>query len=263
MCLILLALDAHPAYKLILAANRDEFYERPTAPLAFWEDAPAVLAGRDLRSGGTWLGITKTGRIAAVTNYRDPTSEKPHAPSRGDLVKNFLLGRERPRDYVSRLSTGSSRHNGFNLLVGTVDQVFWYSNRGEGVQQLHSGIHGISNHLLNTPWPKVSRGVEAMKQILADADTAIEPMQAALFDLLTDRSIPEDHLLPETGVGLEWERILSPLFITSPEYGTRSSTLLLIDHQRRTTVIERTHTPGAASAREITFAFGFDAHTSP
>jgi uncharacterized protein with NRDE domain len=259
MCLILLALDAHPTYKLILAANRDEFYERPTAPLAFWDDAPSVLAGRDLRSGGTWLGITKNGRIAAVTNYRDPESEKPHAPSRGDLVKDYLLGIDTPQSYLRRLDTVSGRYNGFNLLVGTISQLFWYSNRGEGSQKLQSGIHGISNHLLNTPWPKVSRGVEALKRILSDADTTIEPMQAALFDLLTDPSIPEDHLLPVTGVGVEWERILSPLFITSPEYGTRCSTLLFMDHQHQCTITERTYHLGKKETPDTRYTFAIGA----
>ncbi len=255
MCLILLALESHPTYKLILAANRDEFYERPTAPLRLWDDASDVLGGRDLLSGGTWLGITISGRIAAVTNFRDPASEKPQAPSRGNLVKDYLLGRDPPSTYLSRLDGVSSRYNGFNLLVGTTGQMFWYSNRGGGMEHLSPGIHGLCNHLLNTPWPKVDRGIQWMKQILAEKDNTIEPIQDALFDLLRDPSLPEDHLLPDTGMGLEWERILSPIFITSPDYGTRSSTLLFIDRQDRCTVIERTHDPGKTGSPEVRYAF--------
>jgi len=262
MCLILLALESHPAYKLILAANRDEFYERPTAPLCFWDDAPDVLGGRDLLSGGTWLGITKKGRIAAVTNFRDPDSEKKNAPSRGDLVKNFLLGSDPPSTYLSRLDAVSSRYNGFNLLVGTPDQMFWYSNRGGGMERLSPGIHGLSNHLLNTPWPKVDLGIQGMKQILAEPSDAIETIQAALFDLLLDASLPQDHLLPDTGMGLEWERILSPLFISSPDYGTRSSTLLLIDNQDRCTVIEKTFEPGGTRTPEARLEFNIGSQMS-
>ncbi|MDZ7697651.1 MAG: NRDE family protein [Deltaproteobacteria bacterium] len=155
-----MALESHPTYKLILAANRDEFYERPTAPLAFWNDAPDVLGGRDLLSGGTWLGITRKGRIAAVTNFRDPASEKPHAPSRGDLVKDYLVGSDPPSTYLTRLDAVSDRYNGFNLLVGTIDHMFWYSNRDGRIVRLSPGVHGICNHLLNTPWPKVDRGIQ-------------------------------------------------------------------------------------------------------
>ena len=166
MCLLLLALHSHPDYKLVIAANRDEYYERPTATAAFWEDAPGLLAGRDLRAGGTWLGITTEGRIAAITNFRAPGSEKSRAPSRGNLVSDFLLGRDSPGDYLSGLEKQAHQYNGFNLIVGRTDELYWYSNRGGQSRSLSPGIYGVSNSLLDTPWPKVTQGKLAMKRLL-------------------------------------------------------------------------------------------------
>lgn len=237
MCLILIACKSHPAYKLILAANRDEYYDRPTAPVAFWDNAPVVLAGRDLRAQGTWLGITIKGKIAAITNYRDPASNTPHAPSRGKLVSNYLSGQQSPADYLDELKPTAGHYNGFNLIVGEKDRLYWYSNRGNMIRNLRPGVYGLSNHLLNTAWPKVIRGKEALKKLLLDEK---DPDPDALFDILADREIPDDESLPDTGVGLEWERMLSPIFITSPTYGTRSSTVLLIDIKDHVTFIERT-----------------------
>ncbi|MFO7985449.1 MAG: NRDE family protein [Desulfatiglandaceae bacterium] len=252
MCLLLLAHQAHPDYPLIIAANRDEFYERPTAPLAFWDDIPEVLAGKDLRSGGTWLGITQEGRIAAVTNFRDPTSQRPNAPSRGQLVKDFLAGMESPAAYLAGLVPNARAYNGFNLVLGTVQEMWWYSNRGEGMQRITPGIHGLSNHLLDTPWPKVKQGKRTLTKILSQGPTSLEQ---ALFEMLADPSTAPDHLLPDTGVGLKKERMLSPIFITSPDYGTRSSTLLFIDYQGRVTVTERTYDAGAATTPEVRYEF--------
>ena len=225
MCLLLLAVQTHPEYKLILAANRDEYYDRPSAPAAFWKDASYLLAGRDLRAGGTWLGITRKGRIAAITNYRDPSTIKSDAPSRGGLVSNFLLGQESPLDYLDRLAQKADQYNGFNLIIGEKYELYWYSNRGDGGRCLGPGIYGLSNHLLDTPWPKVTRGKTNMARLLSGGH---DPAPEALFGLLLDRHIPDDKSLPDTGVGLQWERVLSPLFITSPHYGTRSSTILLM-----------------------------------
>ena len=237
MCLILLAIQSHPDYKLVLAANRDEFYERPTAPAAFWDDEPGLLAGRDLRAGGTWLGITRNGRIAAITNYRDPSSVKNNAPSRGRLVTGFLSGRQSPVEYLEGLKKDAREYNGFNLILGEKHSLYWYSNRGEGVRDLSAGIYGISNRLLDTPWTKVSRGKKMMSTLLHEEKG---PSSDALFSMLADRSIPDDKELPDTGVGLDWERTLSPVFITSPDYGTRSSTLIFIDRKDRVTFIEKT-----------------------
>jgi uncharacterized protein with NRDE domain len=237
MCLILLAIQSHPDYKLVIAANRDEFYDRPTAPAAFWDSEPGLLAGRDLRAGGTWLGITTKGRIAAITNYRDPSSIKSNAPSRGSLVTGFLSGQQTPVDYLEGLKKEAREYNGFNLIVGEKNSLYWYSNRGEGVRSLVAGIYGISNRLLDTPWPKVSRGKKMISTTLHE-EKGLSP--DALFSMLADRSIPDDKKLPHTGVGLDWERTLSPIFITSPDYGTRSSTLIFIDLNDRVTFIEKT-----------------------
>jgi len=236
MCLILLALRHHPSFKLILAANRDEYYDRPSTLPAFWDEAPGLLAGKDLKSGGTWLGITKKGRIAAITNYRDPASTKRNAPSRGWLVRDFLLGPERPLEYLAKVRRKGESYNGFNLLVGVRDELYWYSNRAKDIVKLSGGVHGISNRLLDTPWPKVIRGKQRISEILGNSE---EVLPEALFDLLRDRTPASEESLPDTGVGIEWERILSPVFIVSPTYGTRSSTLILIDKNDQVTFIDK------------------------
>ena len=237
MCLILLAFKTDPAYKLIIAANRDEYYDRPTAPAGFWKESPHLLAGRDLRAGGTWIGITREGRIGAVTNYRDPASVKENAPSRGRLVSNFLKGQEDPVEYLDMLAQEADRYNGFNLIIGEKDEVYGYSNQGDGMKELSPGIHGLSNHLIDTPWPKVTRGKDGLAGLISKGE---EPSPGKLFNILRDRTVVHDDTLPDTGVGLDWERLLSPIFILSPGYGTRSSTILLIDLQDQVTFIEKT-----------------------
>ena len=239
MCIILLAYKSHPVYPLILAANRDEFYERPTAVAHFWEDAAGLLGGRDLERGGTWLGVTEAGRIAAITNFREPGQRVADAPSRGRLVSDFLHSHETPQAYLERLAIDAGQYNGFNLIVGDSQSLYYYSNRGPAPRALAPGVYGVSNHLLDTPWPKVAKGKEAFAEILFAGD-ALQP--DAIFRLLADRSRADDSCLPDTGMGLEVERYLSPLFITSPVYGTRSSTVLLQDHENRMTFIERTFT---------------------
>jgi uncharacterized protein with NRDE domain len=238
MCLILLAYRVHPRYPLILAANRDEFYHRPTVPAAFWETAPQLLAGRDLKSGGTWLGIIRTGRIAALSNYRDPSNVRDNTPSRGGLVTDFLLGDLPPAEYLEMLRQRSQDYNGFNIIFGDRKNLFAYSNRGEVPPLLPPGIHGLSNHLLDTPWPKVTLGKKVLAEILAHGK---QPAVEEIFALLADRSLPDDSLLPDTGVGLETERLLAPLFISGPTYGTRSSTLIMIDENASVTFSERTY----------------------
>ncbi len=235
MCLITFAYNVHPSYRLILAANRDEFYERPSAPADFWKDQPQVLAGRDLKEGGTWLGITRQGKFAAITNYRDPASWKNDAPSRGKLVSRYLSGKQKAGDYLEEISAQIHKYNGFNLLLGDDNDLFVFSNRGEK-QKLKSGIYGLSNHLLNTPWPKV---VRSRKMLKAALNKKGDELEEALFALLADCHIPPDSKLPATGIGLEWERVLSSIFITSPDYGTRSSTILLIRKNNRVKFIEK------------------------
>jgi uncharacterized protein with NRDE domain len=240
MCLLVFAFKAHPSYKLILAANRDEFYERPTAPAEFWDDAPNLLAGKDLKAGGTWLGITTCGKIAAITNYRDPASIKENAPSRGKIVSNYLLGSQNPDEYLESLFNKADHHNGFNLILGDHNDLYWYSNRSEGHRRLSAGIHGLSNHLIDTPWPKISSSKKALEDLLSNEEN---PSPEALFRVLADRTTPDDSRLPSTGVGIEWERILSPIFIVSSNYGTRSSTLLFIDRHDHVSFYERTFNP--------------------
>ena len=251
MCLILLAHEEHPRYRLVVAANRDEFHARPTAPADWWADAPDVLAGRDLRGGGTWMGVSLDGRWAAVTNYRDPAGERAGAPSRGELVGDFLRGRESPAEYLSRLGPRAGEYNGFNLLVGEPGTVLWLSNRADGQRALAPGVHGVSNHLLDTPWPKVERGKRALGALLREPRLDAEPM----LDLLLDRTVAADHELPDTGVGLTLERALSTMFISTPEYGTRSSTALLVDHDGGVLFVERTHLPDARETHDRRFEF--------
>lgn len=237
MCLIILAIDVHPEYPLVIAANRDEYYHRPTAPLAFWEDMPDVLAGRDLQGGGTWLGISKTGRLAAVTNYRDPAHQNPDARSRGLLITRFLAGNTPAEAFFKNVINASETYNGFNLVAGDMDRLWWMSNVSNEIRQLETGISGISNRLLNTPWPKIEKAKSRLRAVL-QSGPGID--SEAVFRLLTDTAAPDDHRLPDTGVGLEWERILSPIFVASDIYGTRSSSIILYHHTGKLTFWERT-----------------------
>ena len=237
MCLILFSYQTHPAYHLILAANRDEFYNRPTSALTYWPDHPAVLAGRDLKGSGTWLGVSRTGKIAAITNYRDPATLMPNAPSRGILIRDYLTGNSSAQDYLEAVSKIGQRYNGFNLIAGDNSGLYYTSNRSGGVLQLKPGIYGISNHLIDTAWPKVQRG----KALLRDQFNGRQEINTEkILEILADRSQPTDAQLPDTGVGFEWERILAPLFIISPDYGTRSSSVVLFDQSGQITFWERT-----------------------
>jgi uncharacterized protein with NRDE domain len=250
MCLILLAHQAHPDYPLVLAANRDEFHERPTAPAVYWEEAPHVLAGRDLVAGGSWMGVTRSGRWAALTNYRDPPTARPGRPSRGALVGDFLRGSEAPEVYLAAVAAEAEQYDGFNLLVGDVASAHYYGNRvpgGAAPRKLEPGVYGLSNHLLDTPWPKVARG----KRLLADLLDAGAPTATALLEILYDTEIAPAHALPDTGVGAAWERALSASFVATPTYGTRASTALIIDGARTATFVERTFLPGPVLDGEV------------
>jgi uncharacterized protein with NRDE domain len=251
MCIILFAYKIHPKYYIVLAANRDEYYVRSTSRAAFWEDAPDILAGRDLERGGTWLGVTKTGRYAAVTNFHDPLSNKKGAPSRGFLVSDFLRSVESPQDYLLRTSQHSEDYNGFNLIVGDGTGLFYHTNKAEGVTPLMPGVYGLSNHLLDTPWPKVARGKQSLGEIVRDGDKI--PSESVL-DILADNTQADDALLPQTGIGLEYERALSPVFISTPVYGTRSSSVLLIDLNGEISFVERTFESGKP-ATDASFEF--------
>jgi len=237
MCLILLSYKMHPDYRLILAANRDEFYNRPTAPLDYWADHPDVLAGRDLKGNGTWLGVTRSGCIAAITNYREPAAHIQNAPSRGILISNFLTGNASPERYLKAVGKMSRTYNGFNLIVGDRSGLYYYSNRAARIQQLQPGLYGISNHLIDSAWPNIARGKDLLQGQLSGREKInVEK----IWGILADRSQSPDDELPDTGVGLHWERILSPLFISSPDYGTRSSSVVLLDKSGRVSIRERT-----------------------
>ena len=237
MCLVLFAYEVHPSYRLILAANRDEFYERPTEAASFWRDAPGVLAGRDLLHGGTWLGVTRAGRFAAVTNFRDSSAKLDGARSRGALVTDFLKGGQSPAGYARAVAAGAQAYNGFNLLAGDARSLYYFSNRGGAPAKLAPGVYGLSNHLLDTPWPKVVRGKRALAEVVESGD-ALAP--EAVVQILSDRVRAADAELPDTGVGVLVERLLSPLFIVSPGYGTRCSTVVLVGRDGRLTFVERT-----------------------
>lgn len=237
MCLILFGLSRHPEYHLVLGANRDEFYSRPAKHLSFWQEAPWVLAGRDLQGMGTWLGVNKSGSFAAITNHRDPLSVKQDAPSRGFLVGDFLKNPTPAPDYLEHVRTVGRDYNGFNLLAGNGKDLFYYSNQQEKIRKLSHGIYGLSNDLLDTPWPKVQKGKNGLSKIL-EKEGDIDPEE--LFSLLRDGAYAPDPELPDTGAGDVWERILSPMFIESRIYGTRCSSIVLAEKSGRITVYERT-----------------------
>jgi uncharacterized protein with NRDE domain len=241
MCLALLAVDVHPRYRLIVGANRDEFHDRPTAPAGPWPDAPGVLAGRDLQARGTWLGVTAAGRIALVTNYREGRRPSSGAPSRGRLVADFLTGDEAPPAYVARIAADDTRYPGYNLIVGDAEALLYRSNRGGATRGLGAGVYGLSNHLLDTPWPKVERSKAGLFRLLTRDGEALAD---GLFELLSDHSRPDDQELPDTGIGLEWERLLAAAFIASESYGTRSSTVVLAERAGSITLIEQSFGPG-------------------
>ena len=236
MCLLLFSFNKHPDYPIILAANRDEFFERPTAAASFWKDAPSILAGRDLRQGGSWMGVNKNGRIAAVTNYREPSQNKPNAISRGALVSDYLKSNESAEDYVQKIMAQSHAYDEFNLLVGDKQSLLFYCSVEDDSQILKPGLYGISNGKLDSPWPKVEKGKAVLGNII---HASVKPEAEKLFELLADKTIAADSELPSTGVSIEWERRLSPLFVHSEDYGTRSSTVLLIDRQGEVFFSER------------------------
>jgi uncharacterized protein with NRDE domain len=225
MCVIYLAYKTQPDYPLILLANRDEFYSRPTASAAYWTDFPNIYGGRDLVSGGTWLGVTKGGRLAAVTNYRDPSAQVGGL-SRGNLVADFLKSDEPASEYLDAVQKVAEKYSGFNLIIGEINtdrnELYYFSNRGGSVIKLDPGIYSLSNHLLDTPWPKVKKGKDRFAEMLRRNTYSNE----AFFDLLADRDFASDADLPSTGVPSEWEKVLSAIFIETPDYGTRCSTVL-------------------------------------
>ena len=255
MCLIVLAWGASPKTRLAVAANRDEFFARRAAPAAWWADAPDVLAGRDLEGGGTWLGITRRGRFAALTNFRDALApKKDGAPSRGALAADFLRGDAAAADYVAAVQPGAGRYHGFNLLVSDGAELWSFSNAEGDPVRLGSGVRGLSNHLLETPWPKVTAARSRFEAALGESNGA-EDLERRLLDLLADRTTAPDGALPATGLPLDWERALSAAFVQLPGYGTRASTALVVGADGAARFSERTFGEGGTPLGEVRVAF--------
>ncbi|AWH35842.1 hypothetical protein C1929_03245 [Stenotrophomonas sp. ZAC14D1_NAIMI4_6] len=233
MCLLALGWLHHPRWRLVMTGNRDEFHARPTAALAPWQDEPSIIGGRDLRSGGGWAGVGGAGRMAVVTNVRDPLAAQA-GPSRGALVADFLRGRDPAAVHMDRLAGIAAAYAPFNLLLADSDSLEYLGNHPAERQTLGPGVHGMSNGALDAPWPKTRRLMDALSAWL-EADGDLAPLWAAL----ADEHRPADSELPDTGIGLERERWLSPAFIRGDDYGTRASTVLLIDAAGRGQMHER------------------------
>lgn len=238
MCVVFFAYRKDPEFPLIMLANRDEFYDRPAEEARNWTDFPQIYAGRDLVGGGTWLGVNESGKFAAVTNYRDPYAPKG-SRSRGNLVADFLKTDESAARYLDEIAKQAGEFSGFNLLVGEINsrrnEIFCYSNRTDGVNKLAPGIYGLSNHLLDTPWPKVRKGRSFLKENIGRGISA-----EAFFQFLMDDTLADDTDLPDTGIGYEREKALSSVFIKTPDYGTRCSTVLTFDKDLKFELVERT-----------------------
>ena len=255
MCLLVFGYDIHSRYSLVFAGNRDEFYERPTAPAGVWDDAPHIIGGRDLKAGGAWMGVTRAGHWGVVTNVREPGAYREDARSRGALVADYLRDEPDPQAYLEAVAAEGDRYNGFNLLLGTPTSLYHYTNRAPGAHAVTPGIHGLSNARLDTPWPKVTRARRALQAAFQRRNVSDD----ALFDLLDDRRPAPDPELPNTGLGRDRERMLSPLFIESERYGTRASTVLRIGRDGTISFAERTFEAGTPAA---TRHFAFEAETA-
>jgi uncharacterized protein with NRDE domain len=251
MCLIFISFQNHPKYKLIVAGNRDEFYNRKTEAANYWSDDPQILGGRDLEAGGTWLGVNKAGKISMLTNYRDIKNINPAAPSRGQLVSDFLRSTQSPESYMKEIESDGKKYNGFNLITGNPEELWYYSNYREGVARLNPGFYGISNHLLESPWPKVLIGKQKIAPALHNDE--VDPEQ--LFELLYDDKVADDDKLPNTGLPLERERALSSMFIKTPNYGSRCSTVVLVDRSNEMIFSERVYDLETFRYRTNTFRF--------
>ena len=252
MCLLAIAWQAHPRYRLIVAANRDEFHERPAAPLGRWPGPPGILAGRDLRAGGTWLGLDPARRFGVVTNFRELQQPNPAAPSRGSLIARYLGGASGPADFFAGLEREARGYSGFNLLLADPGSLWYGSNRAAPfARELPPGVYGLSNELLDTPWPKLIRVKSRFRAWLEEPGA----QPAGLFALLADRTQAPPTEAPPTTGGLprEWERILSAPFVVHPTYGTRCSTVLLLEGDGALYLAERRFDAAGESSGETEF----------
>lgn len=252
MCVIAFAWDIHPRWRLLLIGNRDEAHARPSAPLARWTDAPGIIAGRDLEAGGTWMGVHAPQRVAVVTNVRDPSASQDGA-SRGWLVSDFLRGAQPVARHAAALAADAARYRPFNLLLFDRDGAQFVSNRPEvRMRTITAGVHGLSNGDLDAPWPKVQRATAALRSWL---DTDVEDF-ARLFTVLSDETVAPDAELPDTGVGLELERRLSPLFVRGKQYGTRATTLIALAREGGGCIVEQRFGPDGIRAGDTCLEFG-------
>lgn len=254
MCIILFSYLQHPRYRLILTANRDEFYGRATEVAGFWEDKPDLLAGKDKVGGGTWIGMHKSGRWSALTNYRVPMADlKPDAKSRGHLTYDFLTTQTLPTDYIQTVGKEDGLYNGYNLLASTPTELAYYSNIQKTPQILSKGIYGVSNAFLDTDWQKVQKGKTALQSIIAEENFS----PYSLLDMMQDTEKAPHERLPKTGVPLDWEHALSSIFIEMPEraYGTCCTTVLLITHEGEVHFIEKSYVPARAGLVEFKFQY--------
>jgi uncharacterized protein with NRDE domain len=240
MCVILFSIGGHSRYPLIVAANRDESYARPASPAAFWDDYPHVCGGRDLLQGGTWLALSTTGRFAAITNNRQAPPKTVAPRSRGELTRDFLTGDADPERYVEDIAKRGDDYGGYSLIAGTPRGLYFCSNRAALPQAIAPGVHGLSNRLLDEPWPKVLRGMSVLESL---ADASESALLDGLFAVLADSSVAPDHLLPATGIARERERDLSALFIPGEAYGTRASTVVLVRSDGDVVFAERSFGP--------------------
>jgi uncharacterized protein with NRDE domain len=253
MCLIVIGWRCRPDLPLVVAANRDEWRDRAAEPAHWWPDHPEILAGRDLKAGGTWMGVTRGGRFAAVTNFRDPSDRRSTARSRGELVTDFLLSRDAPAPFLAAVAARAGEYNGFNLIVGDGESLWYLGSREGEAREIAPGVHGLSNHILDEPWPKVIRGRHAMERALSQDDAV-----PALFELLGDTAGVPDRELPNTGVGLEWERRLASPLITGADYGTRASTVVSRTGAGEVFFEERTRAADGSEAGRATQRFRLD-----
>jgi uncharacterized protein with NRDE domain len=248
MCLLVVAWRSAPGHRLVLAGNRDEFHDRPAAPAEWWDER--TVGGRDLRAGGSWLAAQRTGRFAVVTNYREPLEEGRGPRSRGELVTAYLEGESEPQDFARSVAARGREYGGFNLLLGSPDRLVYVSNRGRGPERLEPGVYGLSNHLLDTPWPKLEKTRRRFAAALAAGARTGE-----LLDMLADREPAADEQLPDTGIGPDWERLLSAPFIVSPHYGTRCSTILKLAEENEMEFTERRFGADGRCAGKSDFRF--------
>lgn len=239
MCLINFAYQHHPKYKFILVGNRDEFYSRPTQSLHWWEDHPHILAGRDLKDGGTWMGMSKDGKIAALTNYRDLKNLKENAPSRGIILKKYLSGEIPLHEFHIFLKTQGRLYNGFNLIYGTADEFYYYSNQSDRWQIVLPGIYGLSNAFLDTPWTKVVTSKQLFTEIIQSENFS----SGELINMMHNTAEATDDVLPSTGVSPELEKKLSAMFIQTENYGSRLTTFIRMNEHDEVEYEERSYVP--------------------